>query len=660
MHLDCLSGIIAVLVAFFTSTATARWAVNCQAVLRDRIDPVHHPGELANAFNLFAGSNAVNETVTYDELRRSTCSSCSTTGDMSLYWTSQLFFFDGNNYMFVPDNSITVHYDQSCPAVHKSNTTALPFPEGFQMSAGHISKRHPASDVPDGAIRFECHDKKAPNGVRSTTATLPQEFCPDGLSAKIGFPSCWDGKTISSSDGSHVAYPVNGACASSHPKRLVSMWYEILYDLKSFKGKLGVDGRSNLVFAQKGLIGYDNDPTGYGFQGVFMNGWDTGLLQRAILNCNDQSNSANNTCSRVLKQVVRSSDFVSCAGTQHAPEAITAPASPTPTPSSPPSIPSQIATPGFQTTSLATRYTSDKPTASTLVISTSSASSVTARPSSDPAESQEGHWELLGCGADYVSNRTWTDAWVDSGVSQLTCTTRCSSIGMPWAGLENGNECFCSHTAPSNDRLPRAGVEGHCDSMPCEGDVDEPCGGDPTKDKYVLSMYYWCKTGDQDCSAPGLSKRDVEHSKRATVDLHPEFASFEEVSKEFPAIIERVTLTTGDFIGIKVCTPSTSPHQAPHCILIESYHAQFLGDKFLQWARETEGIEWHEYGTLWEQVKPLHDHHKLSNIGKLQLGLWVILSIVPFFVGAFAFLLGLFVGETYAYNPPNVFVMEQE
>lgn len=48
------------------------------------------------------------------------------------------------------------------------------------------------------------------------------------------------------------------------------MWYEILYDLKSFKGKLGVDGRSNLVFAQKGLIGYDNDPTGYGFQGVFV------------------------------------------------------------------------------------------------------------------------------------------------------------------------------------------------------------------------------------------------------------------------------------------------------------------------------------------------------------------------------------------------------
>lgn len=103
--------IVAVLVALFATSATARWAVKCQAVLRDRIDPVHDPGELASSFNLFAGANAVNETVTYDQLRRSTCSSCLTTGDMSLYWTPQLFYFDGTSYMFVPDDNITVHYE---------------------------------------------------------------------------------------------------------------------------------------------------------------------------------------------------------------------------------------------------------------------------------------------------------------------------------------------------------------------------------------------------------------------------------------------------------------------------------------------------------------------------------------------------------------------
>ncbi|KAK8164772.1 hypothetical protein IWX90DRAFT_484456 [Phyllosticta citrichinensis] len=641
-------GVIAVLVALLATTATARWAVKCQPVLRDRIDPIHSPGKLSSSFNLFAGANAVNMNITYNQLRHSECSSCSTKGDMSLYWTSQLFYYDGTSYLAVPEKAITVHYDQS-PASNRSlSSRAAPFPGGFQMSAGHTSKRRPNNDVPGGVVRYECYDKQAPGGVISSSAHLPQELCPDGLSAKVGFPSCGDGNRSSSPDGSHVAYPVNGTCPSSHPIRLVSMWYDVRYDLTSFKGKLAMDGRPRLVFVHKGQNGFVNDPTGYGFQGSFINGWDNATFQRAISHCNGQSPSADNTCYPFLNQTIRPDFFGSCAGTQHAPEYITALASPMPTPYTTPALPTSIMTTKYHSNgSFFESMSSSNKIVSPTRVAGSRTSAVVA---------SQSYWSHFGCGIDDVSNHTWTDAWTDNFMTRQTCLDHCHATGRHWAGLENGDTCYCSFTPPPIDRLPRTGISGQCDSMPCAGDGHDPCGGAPSDDKYVLSMYYWCKDGDPKCpsvhplpfDSKELSKRDLGHSRRSDAAIHPEFASFDEAPKEYPAIIEKVSLSNGDFSGLKVCSPSSYADQPPHCVLFESHNAEVLSSEFLQWARQANGYEWREYASLWDQAKTHKEHDSLH--AKSQWALFVVLGIAPFFVGWFAFLLGLFVGETYASN----------
>jgi len=66
---------------------------------------------------------------------------------------------------------------------------------------------------------------------------------------------------------SHVSYPVDGnydggRCPKSHPVHLVTLFYEVYYDTKSFKDKWYGDGQP-FVFA-------NGDTTGYGYHGDFV------------------------------------------------------------------------------------------------------------------------------------------------------------------------------------------------------------------------------------------------------------------------------------------------------------------------------------------------------------------------------------------------------
>jgi hypothetical protein len=106
-----------------------------------------------------------------------------------------------------------------------------------------------------------------------------------GLRAQIIMPSCWDGKNLDSPDHkSHVAYPDgtdNGKCPSTHPKRFVTLFYEFLYDVKSWDSEWAGD-KHPFVFS-------NGDPTGYSYHGDFFNGWDINILKKAINECNSSS-----------------------------------------------------------------------------------------------------------------------------------------------------------------------------------------------------------------------------------------------------------------------------------------------------------------------------------------------------------------------------------
>lgn len=135
------------------------------------------------------------------------------------------------------------------------------------------------------AIGFNClnYDKAAEPSLQRHT--LPDKSfidsnCKDGIRIEAQFPACWNGKDTESIDNSHIKYPslVNdGTCPKGYETRLVSLFYETIWNTAAFKG---VDGRFVLSYG---------DTTGCGYHADFLEGWDDGVLQSAINQCTSET-----------------------------------------------------------------------------------------------------------------------------------------------------------------------------------------------------------------------------------------------------------------------------------------------------------------------------------------------------------------------------------
>ena len=105
--------------------------------------------------------------------------------------------------------------------------------------------------------------------------------CKDGLRLELAFPSCWNGKDLDSHDHrSHIMYPdqvQDGNCPDGFETRTVTLFYETIWATQKFAGK---DGEFVLA---------NCDPTGYGYHGDVIAGWEDGILQQAIEKCTDMS-----------------------------------------------------------------------------------------------------------------------------------------------------------------------------------------------------------------------------------------------------------------------------------------------------------------------------------------------------------------------------------
>jgi hypothetical protein len=152
------------------------------------------------------------------------------------------------------------------------------------MVAGDPSKRNMTTDPAGQAISYACLNYNGP--ATPETAGFPTSNCPDGLRAQVFFPSCWDGVNLDSADHmSHVSYPVEsynyGSCPDSHPVHLVSLFYEVIWNVNVFQEMWYGDSQP--------FVWSMGDPTGYGLHGDFLNGWDVELLQSAVDQCTNDS-----------------------------------------------------------------------------------------------------------------------------------------------------------------------------------------------------------------------------------------------------------------------------------------------------------------------------------------------------------------------------------
>ena len=88
-------------------------------------------------------------------------------------------------------------------------------------------------------------------------------------------------------------------------------------------------------------------------------------------------------------------------------------------------------------------------------------------------------WRFAACARDPAGQARTLDGASDrrSDMSVNSCLAFCDGKGFRYAGLENGEECYCGNAEPAADRLPAQGLLGRCDAFACSGNATQFCGG---------------------------------------------------------------------------------------------------------------------------------------------------------------------------------------
>ncbi|KAF4502425.1 WSC domain containing protein [Fusarium agapanthi] len=281
---------VAATLALVASPASAFFRLPCsRPITVQRVDPIVNPGKLSARSHTVMGGNGFNFTMDFDIARASTCTTCTTCTTckareyLSNYWIPNLYYRapDGT-FEDVPEmGGMLVYYLQrSDPKDPEYEKGLLALPEGFQMLADNPNLRSFKNTLEQRAISYACLGVSGPE-----THEIPPHHCPNGLRAQVMFPFCWDGKNLDSPDHkSHMAYPDrsdSGVCPQSHPKRLVTIFYGVVFQVDQFEDRWH-GGSHPFVFS-------NGDPTGYGLHGDFLNGWDVKVLQKPVNECTDAS-----------------------------------------------------------------------------------------------------------------------------------------------------------------------------------------------------------------------------------------------------------------------------------------------------------------------------------------------------------------------------------
>ncbi|WWC91451.1 uncharacterized protein L201_006397 [Kwoniella dendrophila CBS 6074] len=235
-------------------------------IITSRIDPVISPGGISSHVHSIVGSSSFKPTYTYENSMSGRCTTANVDIDRSSYWTPQLYRKNDNGtFSLVRMNRANTYYLMRRGS---QSETVYDFPEGFRMVAGNPSRiTYNSSNYAEKAISYVC---LGVNGAPETNG-FPTQSCPNDLRAQVFFPNCWDGINTYLPNSAHVAYPTTdgynsgGKCPSTHPKRILSIFYEFHFT-DNFQYKAG-----SRVWAT-------GDDLGYSLHADFTFGWPKGFL----------------------------------------------------------------------------------------------------------------------------------------------------------------------------------------------------------------------------------------------------------------------------------------------------------------------------------------------------------------------------------------------
>jgi Domain of unknown function (DUF1996) len=239
------------------------WITSCNYSHSNNEDPIVFPGLLKAAhLHDYAGAVTTGAFSTSRSLVAGG-TTCAMPADRSCDWVPAVFE-DGVRVLptATARNALFYYRRKGAP----DGTTVQPFPEGLKMIIGNGNASSPAENPQLGTdIIFKC----GPGS--SVDLPQPPTQCDTGVMVmSLRFPNCWDGVNLDSPDHrSHMAYPVRGRCAASHPVTLPRLESFFRYDV----------GRGPI-----GTITLSSGPYFTAHQD-FLNAWIPSTLQSLVTNC---------------------------------------------------------------------------------------------------------------------------------------------------------------------------------------------------------------------------------------------------------------------------------------------------------------------------------------------------------------------------------------
>jgi hypothetical protein len=259
----------------------AVFSVKCDITHLAPDDPLVFPGQPGRShLHAFFGNGSVDADTTTRSLigADSSCHNGMGEVDKAGYWVPGLM--DGGRAVrgALGEHRIDAYY-----TVLGKNLPVRPMPFGLRIVAGDAKATRPQ---PIAITSYDC--VRFPNGGEITDRFSVMPTCPAGsyLSARIMFPSCWDGRNLDSPDHkSHMAYPTRERCPVSHPVSLPVLSFRVRW-----KNVRGVPS-PRLSLASGGQFSMHAD---------FWNAWSPSVMQWLVTNClNGTRNCANISRSQI-------------------------------------------------------------------------------------------------------------------------------------------------------------------------------------------------------------------------------------------------------------------------------------------------------------------------------------------------------------------------
>ncbi|MFF2223585.1 DUF1996 domain-containing protein [Streptomyces globisporus] len=235
----------------------AEFLAECPYTHRLPDDPIVFPGlPGASHMHSFFGNDTTHAGSDLASLEKGR-TSCSPDTDLSSYWVPTLY--DGDRE--VEPTGTTFYYlgeGVSDDVIRQIK----PFPRGLRIVAGNAKATGPQDNT---IARWSC--------LHAGEVNPSQNFvnCPPGtmMESYLDFPQCWNGTDLDSPDHkSHMAYPVNGGCPSTHPVPVPKLRQVLRYPVN------GDPARFRLASGP-----------GYTMHGDFFNVWPEEEMAQRVRDC---------------------------------------------------------------------------------------------------------------------------------------------------------------------------------------------------------------------------------------------------------------------------------------------------------------------------------------------------------------------------------------